>query len=97
MKDRDKSELAWQGEQVKRTPVRSDDTIIYETHVRGFTKLHPAVPEELRGTYAERHHKSRRSFYKQSLAGCFRTTSSPNVSTENRKRRRDRGQFLWQA
>ena len=29
-----------------------DHTIIYETHVRGFTKLHPAVPEHLRGTYA---------------------------------------------
>ena len=29
-----------------------DRTIIYETHVRGFTKLHPAVPETLRGTFA---------------------------------------------
>ena len=28
------------------------DTIIYEAHVRGFTKLHPDVPEPLRGTYA---------------------------------------------
>jgi isoamylase len=28
------------------------DTVIYELHVRGFTKLHPAVPAELRGTYA---------------------------------------------
>jgi isoamylase len=28
------------------------DTIIYETHVKGFTAVHPAVPEELRGTYA---------------------------------------------
>jgi isoamylase len=27
-------------------------TIIYEAHVRGFTKLHPEVPEKLRGTYA---------------------------------------------
>jgi len=26
-------------------------TVIYETHVKGFTKLHPAVPETLRGTY----------------------------------------------
>ncbi len=26
-------------------------TVIYECHVRGLTKLHPAVPEELRGTY----------------------------------------------
>ena len=29
-----------------------DRTIVYETHVRGYTKLHPAVPEQLRGTYA---------------------------------------------
>jgi isoamylase len=28
------------------------DTIIYELHVRGFTKLHPCVSEPLRGTYA---------------------------------------------
>jgi isoamylase len=28
------------------------ETIIYETHVRGFTKRHPDVSEELRGTYA---------------------------------------------
>jgi glycogen operon protein len=27
-------------------------TVIYELHVRGFTALHPLVPEELRGTYA---------------------------------------------
>ncbi|WUJ32897.1 glycogen debranching protein GlgX [Streptomyces sp. NBC_00388] len=28
------------------------DTVIYELHVRGFTKRHPSIPEELRGTYA---------------------------------------------
>jgi len=28
------------------------DTIIYETHVKGFTQLHPGVPPKLRGTYA---------------------------------------------
>jgi len=28
------------------------DTVVYELHVRGFTMLHPAVPEHLRGTYA---------------------------------------------
>jgi isoamylase len=28
------------------------DTIIYEIHVKGFTAAQPAVPEELRGTYA---------------------------------------------
>ena len=28
-----------------------EDTVIYETHVKGITKLHPDVPEHLRGTY----------------------------------------------
>ncbi|HRG96544.1 MAG TPA: glycogen debranching protein GlgX [Polyangiaceae bacterium] len=27
------------------------DTVLYETHVKGLTMLHPAVPPELRGTY----------------------------------------------
>jgi isoamylase len=27
-------------------------TIIYETHVKGFTQLHPDIPENIRGTYA---------------------------------------------
>ncbi|HEX3945328.1 MAG TPA: glycogen debranching protein GlgX [Rhizomicrobium sp.] len=29
-----------------------DRTIVYEAHVKGFTKLHKQVPENLRGTYA---------------------------------------------
>ena len=29
-----------------------DHTIIYEAHVKGFTKRHPGIPEKLRGTYA---------------------------------------------
>ena len=28
------------------------DTLLYELHVKGFSKLNPAVPEPLRGTYA---------------------------------------------
>ncbi len=28
------------------------ETVLYEAHVRGLTNRHPAVPEELRGTYA---------------------------------------------
>ena len=33
-----------------RTPLHR--SVIYETHVRGLTMLHPEVPEALRGTYA---------------------------------------------
>jgi isoamylase len=29
-----------------------NDTIVYEVHVKGFTKRHPGIPEKLRGTYA---------------------------------------------
>jgi isoamylase len=29
-----------------------DRTILYEMHVRGYTMLHPSVPEQLRGTFA---------------------------------------------
>ncbi len=40
----------WERE-AKRARVPWDRTIVYETHVKGFTKLHPAVPEAERGTY----------------------------------------------
>jgi len=46
----------WHGEP-NRHPVPWDHTIFYEAHVKGFTKLHPAVPETLRGTYAGLGHK----------------------------------------
>jgi isoamylase len=28
------------------------DSVIYEAHVKGLTELHPAIPEEIRGTYS---------------------------------------------
>lgn len=40
----------WGNDSAPRTPLH--DSIIYELHVKGFTKLHPEVPEPLRGTYA---------------------------------------------
>ncbi len=40
----------WEDDVAPRTPWR--DTVIYEAHVRGFTKRHPEVREDLRGTYA---------------------------------------------
>src|SRR5690348_1601995 len=41
----------WHGEP-NRQFVPWEHTILYETHVRGFTRLHPKLPENLRGTYA---------------------------------------------
>jgi isoamylase len=43
-------DFEWFDERAPRTPL--EETVIYEAHVRGLTKLHPGVPEELRGTYA---------------------------------------------
>lgn len=40
----------WNGDSPPRTPW--EDSVIYEMHVRGFTKLHAGVPKALRGTYA---------------------------------------------
>jgi glycogen operon protein len=34
------------------------DTVVYELHVRGFSRLNPAVPEPLRGTYAGLGHRA---------------------------------------
>ena len=46
----------WHGEP-GRNPIPWERTVFYETHVRGYTKLHPKVPEALRGTYAGLHTK----------------------------------------
>ena len=40
----------WEGDRLPK--VSYHQSIIYEAHVKGFTKLHPAIPEEIRGTYA---------------------------------------------
>lgn len=37
-------------EPLPHTPLA--DSVIYEMHVKGFTRLHPGVPKELRGTFA---------------------------------------------
>ena len=42
----------WGDDELVRPRVRLTDTVIYELHVKGFTKLHDRVPEQLRGTYA---------------------------------------------
>ncbi len=44
------SDHDWKVDRAPRTPL--DETVIYETHVKGLTQRHPDVPEELRGTYA---------------------------------------------
>jgi glycogen operon protein len=40
----------WKGDKLLRIPM--SESVIYEVHVKGFTQLHPDVPENIRGTYA---------------------------------------------
>jgi isoamylase len=40
----------WEGDRRPDTPW--NETVIYEAHVRGYTRRHPEVREDLRGTYA---------------------------------------------
>ncbi len=40
----------WEGDRRPETPW--NQTVIYEAHVRGYTRRHPGVREDLRGTYA---------------------------------------------
>jgi isoamylase len=40
----------WGNDHPPRTPLSA--SVIYETHIRGISMLHPGVPEHLRGTYA---------------------------------------------
>ncbi len=44
------ADFDWGNDEHPFTPLA--ETIVYETHVKGFTKLHPDVPDNIRGTYA---------------------------------------------
>ncbi|GAA4918534.1 glycogen operon protein [Actinomycetospora succinea] len=67
------------------------DTVIYETHVRDLTKLHPAVPEELRGTYAGVAHPAvvdhlvALGVTTVELLPVFAHTSEPSLLTRGRR------------
>jgi isoamylase len=53
----------WGNDCLPETPI--SDSIIYEMHVRGFSKRNPEVPEELRGTYAGLAHEASISYLKK--------------------------------
>jgi isoamylase len=44
------SSFPWEGDRPPRTPLHQ--SLIYELHVKGFSRLHPALPEGMRGTYS---------------------------------------------
>ncbi|NEP75441.1 MAG: glycogen debranching protein GlgX [Okeania sp. SIO2G4] len=54
----------WENDKLLNIP--NHETIIYEIHPRGFTKLHPDIPENLRGTYAGLAHPTAIAYF-QSL------------------------------
>jgi glycogen operon protein len=53
----------WTGDCPPETPI--SDSVIYEMHVRGFSKLNPEVPEHLRGTYAGLAHDASIAYLKK--------------------------------
>jgi glycogen operon protein len=56
-------EFDWSGDRAPRTSWHH--TIVYETHVKGFTMRHPQIPEKLRGTYAGLAHEAAIEYLKQ--------------------------------
>jgi glycogen operon protein len=71
----------WQGTHAPAVPWR--DTVIYELHVKGFTRLHPQVPPEWRGKYlgltvpAVLDHLRRLGITSVELLPCQAFTSEP--------------------
>jgi glycogen operon protein len=55
--------FSWGNDVLPRIPWHQ--TLIYEVHVKGFTMRHPAVPPELRGTYAGLAHPAVVDYLKQ--------------------------------
>jgi len=53
----------WEGDKQPKIPYH--DTIVYEAHVKGFTKLNPDIPENIRGTYAAIAHPATIKYLKE--------------------------------
>lgn len=53
----------WQG--VGKPQIPYHESVIYEAHVKGFTKLHPEIPENIRGTYAALAHPATINYLKE--------------------------------
>ena len=63
-------------------------TILYEMHVKGFTKLHPLVPEAERGTFAGLANPRVPAYLRRSASrarNCCRSTRSSTTTTSSRK------------
>jgi isoamylase len=52
----------WEDDQAPKTPYHR--SVIYEAHVKGFTMMHPDIPENIKGTYAGLSHPVTISYLK---------------------------------
>ena len=52
----DPNAVDWQDS--RRPDIPWPHTVVYESHVKGFTQLNPAIPPELRGTFEGMGHKA---------------------------------------
>jgi isoamylase len=53
----------WGNDQLIRRPLH--ETVVYEVHVKGFSKCNPDIPEPLRGTYAGLGHEASVEYFKK--------------------------------
>jgi glycogen operon protein len=58
----DSNNFNWGSDTPPNIPLH--ETIIYELHVKGFTMLHPDIPEEIRGTYSAIAHPATIAYFK---------------------------------
>lgn len=56
-------EFDWEGDKAPKVPYHK--SVIYEAHVKGFTKLHPDLPDNIKGTYAGLAHPSSINYLKE--------------------------------
>ena len=75
----------WEGDRPPNTPWT--ETVIYETHVKGFTMRHPGVREDLRGTYAGLASEAAIEYLQGRSASprssCCRCTTSPTSTSSS--------------
>jgi isoamylase len=57
------SKFDWEGDCRPELPLA--DSVVYEVHVRGFSRRNPEIPEKLRGTYAGLSHEVSINYFKK--------------------------------
>ena len=79
--------FTWGDDRPPRTPWHK--TLIYELHVKGFTKRHPGVPENQRGTYAglapRGGHQAPDRAWASRPSSCCRSITTSMIATCSRR------------